>query len=52
MIAMANRVGFRGEPGNLGASFSKGTVLFSVGIKGTDPSKVKALAQEVKRNLK
>ena len=41
----------RGEPGNLGGTFRKGKVVFSVAIKGTDPSKVKALAAEVIRNL-
>ena len=53
-IAMANGQGSipHGNPGKLGASFSKGTVVFSVGINGTDPSKVNALAAEVKRNLK
>ena len=54
MLAMANGQGSipHGNPGKLGASFSKGTVVFSVGITGTDPSKVMALAAEVKRNLK
>ncbi len=54
ILAMANGQGSipHGNPGNLGASFSKGTVVFSVGIHGTDPSKVNALAAEVKRNLK
>jgi PPE-repeat protein len=54
MLAMLNGQGSvpHGNAGKLGASFSKGTVLFSVGITGTDPSKVIALAAEVKRNLK
>ena len=54
ILAMANGQGSipHGNPGKLGASFSKGTVVFSVGINGTDPSKVNALAAEVKRNLK
>ena len=54
ILAMANGQGSipHGNPGKLGASFSKGTVVFSVGISGTDPSKVYALAAEVKRNLK
>jgi hypothetical protein len=52
-IAMADSQGTpHGENGKLGASFSKGTVVFSVGITGTDPAKVNALAAEVKRNLK
>ena len=52
-IAMADSQGTpQGKNGKLGASFSKGTVVFSVGITGTDPSKVNALAAEVKRNLK
>ena len=53
-LAMAERQGSspRGDNGKLGATFSKGTILFSVGITGTDPSKVRALAEEVKRNLK
>lgn len=42
----------RGEPGKLGATFRKGKVVFSVGINGTDPSRVKALASEVIRNLR
>ncbi len=41
-----------GENGKLGYSYLKGTTLFSVGITGTDPAKVNALAEEVKRNLK
>lgn len=53
VLAMADSQGTpHGENGKLGASFSKGTVVFSVGITGTDPSKVNALAAEVKRNLK
>ena len=54
ILAMANGQGSvpHGNPGKLGASFSKGTVVFSVGISGTDPSKVYAHAAEVKRNLK
>ena len=54
ILAIANGQGSipHGNPGKLGASFSKGTVVFEVGIKGTDPSKVNALAAEVKRNLK
>ena len=54
MLAMANGQGSipHGNPGKLGASFSKGTVVFSVGISGTDPSKIYSLAAEVKRNLK
>ncbi len=54
MTAMANGQGSipHGNPGKLGASFSKGTVVFSVGISGTDPAKIYALAAEVKRNLK
>lgn len=53
-IAMADRQGStpHGENGKLGATFSKGTVLFTVGTTGTDPSKLVALAAEVKRNLK
>lgn len=53
-IAMADGQGStpQGENGKLGATFSKGTVVFTVGITGTDPSKVIALAAEVKRNLK
>ena len=53
-LAMAERQGStpQGDNGKLGATFSKGTVLFSVGITGTDPTKVRALAEEVKRNLK
>lgn len=41
-----------GDDGKLGYSYIKGTTLFSVGITGTDPAKVNALADEVKRNLK
>lgn len=41
-----------GKNGKLGYSYLKGTTLFSVGITGTDPAKVNALADEVKRNLK
>ena len=41
-----------GDNGKLGYSYIKGTTLFSVGITGTDPAKVNALAEEVKRNLK
>ena len=54
MLAMANGQGSipHGNPGKLGASFSQGTIVFSVGISGTDPSKIFALAAEVKRNLK
>jgi hypothetical protein len=53
IIAMAASEGTpHGNNGKLGASFSKGTVVFSVGITGTDPAKVFALAAEVKRNLK
>ena len=53
-IAMADGQGStpQGKDGKLGATFSKGTVVFTVGITGTDPSKVNALAAEVKRNLK
>lgn len=52
-IAMAGSQGTpQGKNGKLGASFIKGTVLFTVGINGTDPSKVIELAAEVKRNLK
>jgi hypothetical protein len=53
-IAMANSQGTtpQGSNGNLGATFVQGTIVFTVGIKGTDPSKVNALAAEVKRNLK
>jgi len=53
-LEMVNQLGSvpQGKPGNLGATFSKGTIVFSVGIKGTDPSQVIALAAEVKRNLK
>jgi hypothetical protein len=53
-IAMADGQGAtpRGSNGKLGATFSKGTVVFTVGITGTDPAKVNALAAEVKRNLK
>ncbi len=54
ILAMASGQGSipHGNPRKLGASFSKGTVVFSVGISGTDPAKVFALAAEVKRNLK
>lgn len=41
-----------GKNGKLGYSYLKGTTLFSVGITGTDPAKVNALADEVKRHLK
>lgn len=41
-----------GENGKLGYSYLQGTTLFWVGITGTDPAKVNALADEVKRNLK
>ena len=53
-IAMADSQGStpQGKDGKLGATFSKGTVVFTVGITGTDPAKVNALAAEVKRNLK
>ena len=53
-LAMASGQGSvpHGNAGKLGASFSKGTVIFSVGITGTDPSKVIALAAEVKSHLK
>lgn len=41
-----------GDNGKLGYSYINGTTLFSVGVTGTDPAKVNALADEVKRNLK
>jgi hypothetical protein len=54
VLAMANGPGSipHGNAGKLGASFSKGTIVFSIGIAGTDASKITALAAEVKRNLK
>ncbi len=54
VLAMANGPGSvpHGNPGKLGASFSKGTIVFSIGVAGTDPSKLIALAAEVRRNLK
>lgn len=53
-IAMVNGQGSspQGRGGKLGGTFSEGTVVFTVGISGTDPSKVTALAAEVRRNLK
>ncbi|MDQ6628225.1 MAG: hypothetical protein M3Z29_07230 [Pseudomonadota bacterium] len=53
-LDMLNRAGSvpQGKAGKLGATFSKGGIVFTVGITGTDPAKVNALAEEVKRNLK
>lgn len=53
-LELVNRTGSvpQGKPGKLGATFSKGRIVFSVGIAGTDPAKVNAIAAEVKRNLK
>jgi len=53
-LEMVNQQGSvpQGKAGKLGATFSKGTIVFSVGMIGTDPSRVNALAAEVKRNLK
>jgi len=42
----------QGKFGKQGATFSKGTIVFTVGMTGTDPSRVNALATKVKRNLK
>ena len=52
--AMADSQGStpQGDNGTLGATFREGTIIFTVGITGTDPAKVGALAAEVKRNLK
>ena len=53
-LEMVNQQGSvpQGKSGKLGATFSKGTIVFSVGMTGTEPSRVNALAAEVKRNLK
>ena len=52
--AMADKQGStpQGENGKLGATFREGNIIFTVGVTGTDPAKVTALATEVKRNLK
>ena len=52
--AMADSQGStpQGENGNLGATFRKGAIIFTIGIKGSDPAKVTALAAEAKQNLK
>ena len=52
--AMADSQGSvpQGKDGDLGATFSKGTIIFTVGITGTEPTKVNALAAEVNRNPK
>ena len=54
LAAMAEGQGStpHGENGHLGASFREGNVIFTIGITGTDPARVNALAAEVKRNLK
>ena len=53
-LEMVNRQGSipRGQPGKLGATYAKGRIVFSVGMSGTDPGKVAAIAAEVNRNLK
>ena len=53
-LEMVNQQGSvpQGKFGKQGATFSKGTIVFTVGMTGTDPSRVNALATKVKRNLK
>ena len=40
------------ESGLIGGTYRQGSIIFSVSIRSTDPAKLQALVEEVKRNLK